>query len=134
MVRRSLIVFFLLLATPAFAQTKLQTDIGAVLQKLSVDAATALADANDHGDKIAAACYSAIVEVADAKIQAQRVTGGGLLLAFQKLRDLTRLNATPQGTNLIIGCAPLVQDAKLNMIDFFAKIGGTVLVKGLLIP
>lgn len=105
-----------------------------ILKRIVTDAEAALADARDHNDTIAANCYSAIIVVANAKQQAQAVTGGGAIVAFQKIRDIIRLDATPQGTSLISGCAALVQDAKLNMLEFFAKIGGTVLIKGLLIP
>lgn len=115
-------------------QTTLATGVTDILQKLHDDAVAALADANEHQDAIASSCYAAIVEMTTAKLKAQAVQGGGLLLVFQKVRDLNRLSSSPQGTSLIIGCAPLVQDAKLNMLDFFTKIGGAVLLKGLLIP
>lgn len=128
-----LVLASILLASPAMAQPKL-LDTSGLFQKLLTDATAAMQDANDHQDRIAASCYQAIAEAAQAKLEAQNITGGGLLLAFQKLRDLNRLSASPQGTSLIIGCAPLVQDAKLNMIDFFAKIGGAVLLKGVLVP
>lgn len=122
-----------LIVSSAQAQPKL-IDTTPILQKLVTDAQAALADADAHQDKIAAACYEAIIDVTSAKLQAQAVSGGGLLLAFQKLRDLNKLNSSPQGTQLIMGCAALVQDAKLNMLDFFTKIGGAVLLKGVLIP
>jgi hypothetical protein len=120
------------LAGPALAQKA--PDLSGILTQIRDDAKAALADARTNQDTIAAGCYSAIVDIASAKLAAQAVTGGGVLLAFQKLRDLNRLNASPQGTQLIIGCAPLVQDAKISMLDFFAKIGAIVLVKGLLVP
>ena len=70
--------------------------------------------------------------VAAAKLAASTTTGGGALLVFQKVRDFARLNASPTGTSLIVGCAPLVQDAKLNFVQFFANIGGAVLLKGII--
>jgi hypothetical protein len=153
MLRILIVAVVLAFITPAFAQQTEETvrrtvdlsilgstqqpkliDITSLLQKIRDDAVASQADADSHQDKIASVCYAAIADVAGAKLQAQSVTGGGLLLAFQKLRDLGRLSASPQGTSLIIGCAPLVQDAGLNMLDFFTKIGAAVLVKGLLIP
>lgn len=93
----------------------------------------ALDDANANNDKIAAACYSAIIDVAKAK-QAAAPVAINPVLAFQKVRDLTHLNSSPIGTQLIVGCAPLAQDTKLNMVQFFANIGGTILIKGILLP
>ena len=103
-----------------------------VLQTLRDDAVAAAADAKTNSDVIAETCYNAIATVADAKLQSAQVTGGGVLLGFQKVRDFTRLNASPVGTNLILGCAPLVQDAKLNFVQFFTQIGGLVLLKGII--
>lgn len=125
-----------LLAAPAMAQPpkSIAADVTALLQQIQADAKAALSDANAQEDRIASACYSAIADVTTAKLQAQAMTGGGLLLAFQKLRDLNKLNSSPLGTQLIIGCAPLVQDAKVNMVQFFTSIGATVLLKGLLVP
>lgn len=105
-----------------------------IIQKIADDSAAALADARDHNDTIAANCYAAINNLSVAKVQAANVTGGGALLVFQKGRDLVRLSSTPQGTDLIVGCAALVQDAKLNMLQFFTSIGATALLKGILIP
>lgn len=130
-------VFFIILfpTLPAMAQTKpVANPFVSVLPKLIADAQAALNDANDHNDTIAANCYSAIVAVATAQQNAQSTNGGGALLVFQKVRNIARLNATPQGTNLIIGCAALVQDAKLNMVQFFTNFGGAILIKGLLVP
>lgn len=124
---------FLALAAPAMAQPK-ATDLTGLLQQIQADAKAALADAQSHQDAIASTCYAAIVELTGAKLQAQGTTGGGLLLAFQKLRDVNKLNSSPQGTQLIIGCAPLVQDAKVNMLQFFTQIGAAVLLKGVLVP
>jgi hypothetical protein len=122
-----------LAAGPALAQPK-PLDLTPLLQRLKTDAQASLDDANAHQDPIAAACYKAIVEGASAKLNAQAVTGGGIILVFQKLRDLNRTNASPQGTALILGCTPLASDAKMNLLDFFTKIGAVVLLKGVLIP
>lgn len=114
-------------ATPTPAQ--ISTD---VLQKLAADATAALADANTNNDVIAATCYAAIEKIANAKLSTATIPGGGLLTGFQKVRDVTRLNASPQGTDLIVGCAPLVQDARINFVQFFTNIGGLVLLKGII--
>ena len=116
-------------ATPATTLAQINTDL---LQKLAADATAALADANANNDVIAAGCYAAIEKIANAKLTTANTTGGGLLTGFQKVRDVTRLNASPQGTDLIVGCAPLVQDAKLNFVQFFTNIGGLVLLKGII--
>lgn len=128
-----------LLASPAFAQQKksaappsleqISTDL---LTKLQADSAAALGDATQNSDNIAMACYKAINDDVTAKLASAAIPGGGLLTAFQKVRDITRLNASPQGTALIIGCAPLVQDARLNFVQFFTNIGAVVLLKGIL--
>lgn len=138
---RKLIVVGILcfLAGPALAQQKFvsplklpsQTEI---LQTILDDATAALADAHDHQDPIAEACYQAIQTMAKSRLSAVGVTGGKLMYIFQKVRDVTRLNQSPMGTNLILGCAPLVQDAQINMVTFFNNIGASVLLKGLLVP
>lgn len=133
MLRQLLSVAFLVaFVTTASAQPKLPS-VAALLAQIRDDAQAALADANQHEDRIAAPCYAAIVDMANVKLQAHSVAGGGVILVFQKLRDLARLNATPQGTSLIVGCAPLAQDAKLTLLDFLTKIGAAVLAKGVLL-
>ena len=92
----------------------------------------ASADAKANSDVIAQTCYDAIAAIATAKLTSATTNGGAALLAFQKIRDFTRLNASPVGTNLILGCAPLVQDAKVNFVQFFANIGGVILLKGII--
>lgn len=126
----------LLWASPSHAQPKAAAPSNdtAILQRLHDDAVAASADAASNNDGIAKACYDAIASLSEAKLQAQSVTGGGVLLAFQKVRDITKLNASPVGQQLIIGCAPLAQDAKLSFAQFLAQIGGAVLAKGFLIP
>ena len=104
-----------------------------ILQAIITDAKAALDDANANNDQIASACWTAIHAAAQAKLAASHVPGAGLLYAFQKIRDLTRLNSSPIGTSLILGCAPLVQDARLSMVQFFGNIGATVLLKGVLL-
>jgi len=126
-------VILFLLAVAAMAQPR-PSPITTVLQAIVEDANAALADAKDHNDQIAVNCWSAIASVAQAKLQTEQMPGGKLMYAFQKVRDITRLSSSPQGTTLIMGCAPLVQDAKLNMVSFFTNIGGAVLIKGLLVP
>jgi hypothetical protein len=132
--RGVLVLTFVAFAAPAMAQPKNALDLSAVLQQIQADAKAALADADAHQDKIASACYGAIADLTTAKLQAHGAPGGGLLLAFQKLRDLNKLSSSPQGTQLIIGCAPLVQDAQVNMLQFFTSIGAAVLLKGVLVP
>lgn len=120
--------------SPAYAQqSSIQQTLAPLFTKLAADAQAAYTDAKQHNDDIAANCWQAINVVATAKA-VESTPGGGALLVFQKVRDITRLNSSPQGTQLIIGCAPLVQDSKLNMLQFFTNIGGSVLVKGLLVP
>ena len=119
----------LLISSSAFAQPKTQPNI---LQIIHDDAVAASADAKSNNDVIAQTCYDAIAVTAQAKLDASAVTGGGALLIFQKTRDFTRLNSSPVGTALIVGCAPLVQDAKVNFVQFFANIGGAVLLKGII--
>ena len=120
-----------LASAPAMAQTKAAPTTN-ILQVLHDDAVAASADAKANNDVIAQGCYDAIAMVAAAKLAASTTTGGGALLVFQKVRDFARLNASPTGTSLIVGCAPLVQDAKLNFVQFFANIGGAVLLKGII--
>lgn len=127
----TILLAILLWPAQSFAQVPKPADLYA---KIIADSAAALADAEAHQDVIAANCYKAINTEATARQQAASVTGGGALLLFQKVRDVARLNATPQGTNLIVGCAALVQDARLNMLQFFTNVGATVMLKGLLIP
>ena len=124
-------------ATPALAQTKtpaatLQATATAVLQKIHDDAVAASADATQNNDTIAKACYDAIVTDSQAQLSTTQLSGAGVLTAFQKVRDVTRLNASPAGMALIVGCAPLVQDAKLNFVQFFTNIGAAVLLKGVI--
>lgn len=124
---------------PACAQQKSISplklpDESQILQTIIDDAKAALQDAQTNQDPIAATCYQAINSVATARLAGAKATGGKLLYAFQKVRDVTRINTSPMGTQLIVGCAPLVQDAKLNMVTFFTNIGGSVLIKGLLVP
>ena len=104
-----------------------------ILQAIVADAKAALDDANTNNDQIASACWTAIHTAAQAKLAASHLPGAGLLYAFQKVRDLTRLNSSPIGTSLILGCAPLVQDARLSMVQFFGNIGAMVLLKGVLL-
>ncbi len=103
-----------------------------LLNKIVADAQAADADAKSNNDTIASTCYEAIIAVAQTRLQTVDLQGAGLLTAFQKVRDLNRLNASPLGTQLIVGCAPLVQDAKLNFLQFFTNIGAVVLLKGIL--
>ena len=129
--RYILLVFAgLLMSVPAYAQTKAAQPN--ILQVIHDDAVAASADAKANNDVIAQTCYDAITVVAQTKLDAAVVTGGGALLVFQKARDVMRLNASPIGTSLIVGCAPLVQDAKVNFVQFFANIGGAVLLKGII--
>ena len=116
---------------PASAATAAPNDAD-ILSKIVADANVALADANTNNDTIAATCYKAVADIASAKLNTAQVSGAGLLAGFQKVRDVTRLNASPQGTELIVGCAPLVQDAKLNFVQFFTKIGAVILLKGII--
>lgn len=104
-----------------------------ILTRILADAQVALDDATAHDDKIAAPCYAAIIAVATAR-SAATTEKGGVLAMFQKVRDVMKINTSPMGTQLIMGCAPLVQDAKINMLDFFTKAGAVVLLKGILIP
>lgn len=128
----------LLCLVPTFAQAQIKLpplpSPTQVIQTIIDDATAALADAKSNQDDIAIPCYQAIIVVANAKLAAGPSTGGKLLYAFQKVRDVTKINTSPLGTQLIVGCAPLVQDAKINMVTFFANIGGSVLIKGLLVP
>ena len=131
-------ILLLVLASPAMAQVKKVVPTPSpipqvsLLQTLHDDAVAASADAASNSDVIAQKCYDAIAVIAQAKLTSVQTTGGGALLVFQKVRDFTRLNSSPQGTDLIIGCAPLVQDAKINFVQFFANIGGAVLLKGII--
>ena len=133
-----LTILLLALASPAMAQVKKATPTSSpipqvsLLQTLHDDAVAASADATANNDVIAQRCYDAIAVIAQAKLATVQAPGGGALLVFQKVRDFTRLNSSPQGTDLIIGCAPLVQDAKINFVQFFANIGGAVLLKGVI--
>ena len=124
------------LCRPAIAEPKAKPvaiNEVSLLQTIVTDAKAALDDATTNNDTIAAACWTAIHAAAQAKLAASRVPGSGLLYAFQKIRDLTRLNSSPIGTSLILGCAPLVQDARLSMVQFFGNIGAMVLLKGVLL-
>lgn len=105
-----------------------------ILPKLIADAQAASEDAKIHNDEIAQTCYDAIVSVANEQLSANSASSGviGPLVILQRARDIGKLNSSPQGTRLIMGCAALVQDAKLNMIQFFTTIGGAALVKGIL--
>ena len=122
----------LFVSSPAFAQKSILPSQNDILTKIVDDANAAKADADQNKDVIASTCYTAIATVASAKLNAAQVQGGGALTAFQKVRDVTRLNASPVGTELIVGCAPLAQDAKVNLVQFFANIGGAVLLKGII--
>ena len=119
---------------PAFAATAPSSALAAfntdVLQKIAADAQAASADAKANNDVIAQTCYDAIAADAQTKLSTGAATGGGALTLFQKVRDISRMNASPAGTQLIVGCAPLVQDAKLNFLQFFANVGAAVLLKG----
>jgi hypothetical protein len=131
----SLVLASALMLTPAIAQpSKIEADITVILQKINADAKASLADADAHQDRIASTCWSAVADASAAKLAAQQAAGGGVMLAFQKLRDITRLNASPVGTDLILGCAPLAQDSAVSLLTFFTKIGAAVLVKGVLVP
>lgn len=137
------IATLLLLASTSLAQAQAQLktlsplklpSTTQILQTIVDDVAAAIADAHEHQDPIAEACYQAIQTVAKARLSTEGVTGGKLIYAFQKVRDVTRINQSPMGTSLILGCAPLVQDAQVNMVTFFNNIGASVLLKGLLVP
>ncbi len=133
----ALLMGLILLGAPdARAQQRTVSPLVSILPKLIADAQAASDDAKAHSDIIAQTCYDAISSVATAQLAASDNASGvvGPLVIMQKARDIGRLNSTPQGTQLIVGCAPLVQDAKINLIQFFTTIGGTVLIKGILIP
>lgn len=123
-----------LVVTSANAQQKAVSPLVTVLPKLIADAQAASEDAKSHNDAIAQSCYDAIVTVANQQLTSEQSSNGviGPLVILQKARDIGKLNSTPQGTQLIMGCAALVQDAKLNMVQFFTSIGGAALVKGIL--
>lgn len=137
-----LVAALALLSAPAYAQQKpvsplapaSSSPLAQILPKLIADAQAASDDAKAHNDVIAQACYDAIAAVASQQLTAANASAGviGPLVILQKARDIGKLNSTPQGTQLIMGCAALVQDAKLNMVQFFTSIGGAALVKGVL--
>ena len=133
----TIIVILGCLCLPAMAEPKAKpvaaVSEASLLQTIMTDAKAALDDATTNNDAIAVACWTAIHAAAQAKLAASHVPGAGLLYAFQKVRDLTRLNSSPIGTSLILGCAPLVQDARLSMVQFFGNIGAMVLLKGVLL-
>lgn len=125
----------LFLAAPAFAQPKPTVPTtAALLQTIIDDANAALVDATSHNDTIAATCYQAIINAAAVQRDQKGTQGGKVLYTFQRTRDITRLNSSPVGTNLIVGCAALVQDARISMLQFFTNMGASVLIKGLLVP
>jgi len=102
-----------------------------VLQAIHDDAVAASADALSNNDTIAKTCYDAIALDTQMKLSTAQIAGAGVLTVFQKARDVSRLNVSPAGTALIVGCAPLVQDSGLSFAQFFTKIGAAVLLKGI---
>lgn len=119
-------------AHAATSKEALATFNADLLAKIQADAQAASADAKANNDVIAQTCYDAIAADAQTKLNTSTATGAGALTLFQKVRDISRLNASPVGTQLIVGCAPLVQDAKLNFLQFFTNIGAAVLLKGVI--
>ena len=136
------IIAGLLAIPPAWSQTSRPAPRPALalpspaelLTALVADAQAASADAKANNDTIAQTCYDAITVAAQAKLASTVTPGGGLLTAFQKVRDLTRMNASPVGTQLIIGCAPLAQDARVNLVQMLTNVGAATLLKGFILP
>jgi hypothetical protein len=129
------VLLLLWLSACTMAPASVQSELD-ILRAINGDAIVALADANANGDRIAAACYQAIIAVSAERIQAQQVgggVGGGLIANFQRVRDLTQIGSSPIGTTLIIGCAPLVQSMKMTMLQFFTNIGAAALLHGIVL-
>lgn len=96
----------------------------AVVQAFTVsDLQAALADAQQVGDTVAAACYTVLIPYVQANVKNPLPGQLGAFIAFQKARDLQSTINAGVPSQINVACAPLVLDAANTVIGLGAKVG-----------
>lgn len=96
----------------------------AVVQAFTVsDLQAALADAQQVGDTVAAACYMVLIPYVQANVKNPLPGQLGAFIAFQKARDLQSTINAGVPSQINVACAPLVLDAANTVIGLGAKVG-----------
>jgi hypothetical protein len=139
----------LALAVPAHAATKgkpttaqAQVNPLLVVQQFTVDdlnAAIADANAQNPPDKVAAACYQALLPIVQGGVANPLPASLGVFQALQKARDAQALIANMQSpTGPLAGinaaCAPLVLQAQNTLVQLGIMTGAVAAKVGLTLP
>lgn len=104
-----------------------QDEVEALVQFASDDLRAALADANAHGDVIAATCWSKLLEKVD---DLPRLTEGrviGAASAYQKARNIRRRVDAGWSDDVRLACAALADDGRSVLARLLRRIGGTAI-------
>ena len=133
---RSLVIFCALALSACAAGKANNNAVVGLTSSAITDLQAAQADAEAHGDQIAAACYPALITfVAQLQSSAQQSQPVGGFSGFQRARDAVKDAEAGVPVYLRIGCAALVQDVTGDAAQFLgslASIGikGAALVAG----
>ena len=110
-----------------------QTNNNAVVSLTSfaiTDLQAAQADAEAHGDQIAAACYPALITfVSQLQNSAQESRPVGGFSGFQRARDAVKDTEAGVPVYLRIGCAALAQDVTGDVAQFLGSLA-SIGIKG----
>jgi hypothetical protein len=99
------------------AQDEATNDPLSVIAKMTLgDLQNADADAKAHGDKIAAMCYEYLAAQLPVPSSDPNAHITGVVSAFQKGRDLSRLASAGISEEFQINCAPLLSDVRANLL------------------
>ncbi len=99
------------------------------------DLRAALADAQAHGDALAAPCWTALIALVEraGTSHADAPVAGGFS-AFQRARNLTAVSGRGMPDALRVACAPVVLDTQATVARLAAIGGGAVATGGLSLP
>jgi hypothetical protein len=114
---------------PAPLDSRSLLGIEDLLAKIVPDAQFASALAASRGDQLAVACHNAVAALAQQQLAQLRALPTALpephlITTFQIGRDLVKLGQAGIPQPLIVGCAPLAADAKLDVLGLLNKMLG----------
>jgi len=107
--------------------------LDAIAKFTLTDLQHAEADAKAHADKVAEMCYAYLASQLEQKSAgAPNGTIAGAISAFQKGRDLLRTVSSGISDDFQVSCAPLLSDARLNLLRLGVLGGGAAATGGIL--
>ena len=123
---RRLLGCLLLASCTAQSNATLNSEIAKLAAVAVADLNAAAADASNHGDTLAAACYPALANWI-ITIQQQHgpvVAPAGAFSAFQQTRDILKGGMGGIPPSVKLGCAALYLDAQGDALAFVTMLAG----------